>query len=141
MRILISILLLTACGGPLIEPGKYLVSATNISSTDPTEIVGEQSDATWTLSENDGDYKLDLDNGIVLDGKEDGDIISFNLYKAPLFCVSDFVHLHTDIAPTKKGFKGNASQEINFCNYYNPDTNEERMMNWATYFTVKGTAE
>jgi hypothetical protein len=132
---------LVACGGPLIEPGSYDVTMTITSTTDPFYEVGESSDATWKLSEDEGAYELDLDNNTVLEGEEKGNKLVFELFKAPLFCVSDFVRLEAELKPTNRGFKGTASQEIQFCNYYNPDTGEEHIQNWATAYTLTGTSK
>jgi len=133
-------LFLVACGEPLIEPGAYNVDLVVVYTSDPFYEPGEISYAEWKLSEEDGAYKLDMNNNTVLKGEEKESAVIFDVYKElSSSCVSDFVHLKAELKPIDGGFRGSAGQALQFCSYYNPSTGEERTEFWATNYSITGT--
>jgi hypothetical protein len=76
-KLLALVLLCTACGGPMIEPGIWEVDKTFITNEVNRYLEGETETVFWRIEEHEGTYKLGprLDNGTI--GKEKANCVVF----------------------------------------------------------------
>lgn len=106
---------LTACGGPLLEPGDYTVSSFFVQD-DYLAQAGTESVTTWTIEEKDGKYT------VTIMGREkdvpgqidDGSIILSKEYDHPCGGTTFFA----DITPhdeSNEEFTGLSSRSISVC--------------------------
>ena len=138
--LLIVLISIIGCGSdPLIANGKYDVKMIVEMTNDPFIVEGDEIFTQWKLRENDGYYTLNLGGDAKLHGAEYLDRLNF-LFEDTNTDNPDCLFTATlgaVLLPVDTGFTGSAYQDLLFCSYWNPNTQEKRIVNWTTQFSVE----